>query len=227
MKVQICPPVAESHRSPHFDRCQFERRRRHIQVGLAYGEFGHITKLATPPARETPAWATDDKLLRETVLLYLERRYHLRAATGTHTERLARIRAAASKHSRPKAKRLDLWIKTFRAMAKGQFGELPEAEYGKLFLGLLQGKTVRDRLNEIAELVQTLDSDVFISAKVPEVATAVAYCSYRLGWPSPSVAEHLRITAPCVRQILSRISRAAKRPLKQSSGPRRKRAKLG
>jgi DNA-directed RNA polymerase specialized sigma24 family protein len=229
-RVVWCPTAKPLHNSPRFDTHQFYERGHFLNEDsdLSYSDLKHmrigrVADLRKGRRLEVPTWATSDALLRVVIVRYLENRFMLNRRQGTLQERLDICRAAAKRHAAAKKKHLEEHIQQFRACAQNRFAELSERNYEQLFLETLAGKGSTARLNALEKQVRTLDGDLFVTESAAALTAAILYQYFRLGYPSPTIAESLSLTPCQVRQILFRARRVARKEEKTSP---RKRVRL-
>ena len=190
MQITICPP-AKAHDWEPYDAHQHYRthHRTSAQAGLDYVEYSNrCHTLCTKQAhglRDPAPWAMCDETLRETLLVFLERRFNVRPATGDDTDaRLARIEAAAKKQEAPTAARLQKYVRTYNER---------------------NGATVGLHLqNEDTSLLLTQRGHA-------KLVAALVYLYFRLGFTSADCADALGLKPPHVRQILARMAHTWKR----------------
>jgi len=172
---------------------------------------GRIADLRIGRRLPVPTWATSKEGLQNVIVKCLENRFYVRNKQGTLRERLDRCRAVAKRVAVTKRKFLDESIRQFRALAEQRFADLLDRNYEQLFLETLAGKGTSARLNALEKQVRTLDGDVYVSERAPELLAAVLYAYFRLGHNSPTVAETLGLTPWQVRQIIFRARKVAQR----------------
>jgi hypothetical protein len=195
-KIIWCPPAGDSRVS--FDSHQFADRKKFLSGSqLSYSDTQrlHVLRVGDrKPVRRTPtpAWAMNDESLREVLAAYLEGRLFIHDRCGTLQERLARCRAAAESQLPRKRAKLQEMVDAYRDLAR-----LPETKPSALRL--------------LERQIMNIDTDIFLAAKLPEVACSIVYLYHRLCWNSCSVAEHLGVKPSHVRQFLYRIGRAAQK----------------
>jgi hypothetical protein len=193
--VVLCPPFGQSDR---FDQHQFQncgRFMRNVRLDFREAQRMHILRAGgTKPKRRTPTpeWSTRAELTKKVIVTYLENRLFLDDCSGSLPERLARFRAKAESGLSEKCARLRRWIDEYRELARSP-----------------QTKTAE--LNRLERQISNMDTEIFVSAKLPEVVASTVYLYYRLGFDSCSVAESLGLKPPQCRQILARLGRTAKR----------------
>ena len=231
MRVTICPPSEQLHNGPAFDRHQFENRRARFnpEVGVDFSSLQHMHTRRVADLRKgrrlaVPAWANSEQGLRDTVLAYLEARFHIADKSGAAKTRLQRCREVAQRSAAAKKERLERWVTNFRAVANKNYHEADERIYARLFFTSLRGESPAKLLTQIEKQVTSLDGDTWMLEKAPEITLGVLYGYYRLNLDSPSIAESLRIRPPAVRQILYRASQRAVR--KVNVGKRKPRVRL-
>jgi hypothetical protein len=213
------PSQPEQHSAPHFDKFQFDNGRGRFLKGAKLDfrdvERMHLLRVANQQAgRRTgvPSWSLSDQTLRHVVLHYLSTRFAVKNTHLSLQQRLALCTAAGKRRARKEKKKTEQRIQEYRAISGQRFHELEPAAYVKrLFSSALRGESFAEHLRLLELQILNSDSSAFVSAHAAEIALAVAYYAYRLGWPSPSIAEELNLRAPAVRQILSRLNRAARR----------------
>jgi hypothetical protein len=194
-RVVWCPP---SEQANHFDQHQFQncgRIMRNVRLDFRDGQRMHILRAGgTRPRRKTPTpeWTTRAELTQKVIVAYLENRLFLDACPGSLSERLAMCRAKAESVLPAKRARLQRWIDEYR-----QISRLPKADTA--------------HLRRLEQQISNTDTEIFVSAKLPEIVASSIYLYYRLGFDSCSVAESLGLKPPHCRQILSRLGRTAKR----------------
>jgi hypothetical protein len=216
MNFTLCASQPEKHTSPHFDTCQFGRRGRFLHGSQLC--FQDIERMHLLPIADlckgrkfaTPEWALSDEQLREVLVSYLERRLMINRPKGNFKERLARATAAAKERARAAKSECERWVAEYRALSTENFSELP-----------LRGESPADRLRRVEQYIQNLDSEAYLLERAAELVLAIAYYFYRLGWNSSTIAETLSLKSPHVRQILARMNRAARCPLRKMRTHRR------
>jgi hypothetical protein len=208
----------EQFNSPHFDRYQFAGERGRFLKGaeLDFKDTGcmHVLRIGNEQkGRRTgvPAWALADQSMRQVVLHYLSTRFAVKTTKGNLQQRLALCTTAGKKRARKEKQRHEEQIREFRAIHGQRFHDLEPEKYERLFCSLYKGESVSERLKKVELQILNSESAAFVSARAAAIAVSVCYYAYRMGWPSPSIAEELNLRAPAVRQILHRLNRAARR----------------
>lgn len=217
-------------RVPQYDAHQFQGHGRFLKnSGLSFQDFErmHVQRAGdTQPERRlsTPEWALRDELTQLVLVSYLEERFYTtRHRTGTLLQRLSHCRAAAEAYLPGKRETLSAWIRDYRVISAGGFADLSDEEAQTRFAGLsenggqaaLTPEIARDaltakKLHDLEMQIANLDTDIFLAEKgYAETVAAIIYLYYRLNWNSPSVAEHLSLRAPHIRQVLFRLSETA------------------
>jgi hypothetical protein len=226
MNFTHCPTQPEQFNSPHFDRYQFAGERGRFLKGakLDFKDTGrmHVLRISNEQkGRRTgvPAWALSNQSVREVVLHYLTTRFAVKDTKGSLQQRLASCTTAGKKRARKEKQRNEEQIREYRAIYGQRFHDLEPEKYERLFCSLYKGESVSERLKKVELQILNSESAAFISDRAAAIAVSVCYYAYRMGWPSPSIAEELNLRAPAVRQILHRLNRAARR-LEKGWNPR-------
>jgi hypothetical protein len=194
-RVVWCPP---SEQANHFDQHQFQncgRIMRNVRLDFRDGQRMHILRAgSTKPKRKTPTpeWTTRGELTQKVIVVYLEGRLFLDACPGSLPERLARCREKAEAGLPRKRARLQRWIDEYRQLSRS-----PKAD--------------TTDLRRLEQQISNTDTEIFVSAKLPEIVASTVYLYYRLGFDSCSVAESLGLKPPHCRQILYRLQKTAQR----------------
>lgn len=177
---------------PRFDQHQFLRRIRPVssETKLSWQDFGacqiHVRKQSGERRLLTPEWAVNDKLLRQVIVRFMEKRAMIRR--NPHLlihERLA-VAIAFVKRHRPR------W----------------QATIDRLCEEFRQSKSPKRRADLQIE-IEGLDTTLRTTERNggADFIAAVVYLYYRAGKDSPGVAEALGIKPPMVRQTLYRLFR--------------------
>lgn len=218
MAYTLYPSQPEQHNAARFDRFQFADNRGRFLKGAKLDfrdmERMHVLPVANEQkGRRTavPAWALSDQNLRQVLLHYLATRFAVKNTNGTLQQRLAMCTAAGKRRARKEERITEQRIQEYRAISGQRFHELEPERYQRLFCSALKGESLAERLKRVELQIHNSDSSAFVSARAAAIAASVCYLAYKLGWPSPSIAEHLDLRAPAVRQILYRLNRAARR----------------
>jgi hypothetical protein len=208
--VTWCPPSASwgyghgTLDAPAFDQHQFAgRRARAISAslngdggfdttGISFGDFGsmHVTKRQAQQVRrlETPSWAMEDAALGLAVLRYCERRLYLQHGEFlTLKERLARV-AYSSRWARPglrKSLKKNLILYHEWAVSQSR--------------SAAQMRRLEIQVHNTESTIQLLERNLMA------VTLAVAFCFWRPGWDSVTIAENFGLNSPAVRQMLARV----------------------
>ncbi len=135
----------------------------------------------------TPAWVLRDEQVREVLVAYLEGRFYIREQQGTLQDRIARCRVKAESQLPRKREKLQELIESFRELSR-----LPGTKPSALQL--------------LERQIMNIDTDIYLTTKLPEIAAAVAYLFWRLNWNSVSIAEELQLKSPHIRQLLYRLN---------------------
>jgi hypothetical protein len=212
------PPQPEQSSTPHFDKFQFDNGRGRFLKGSKL-DFRDMERMHLFPisnqqkGRRTgiPAWALSNQSLQKVLVHYLSTRFAVKNTKGNLQQRLALCTAAGKKRARKEKQRTEERIREYRAIFGERFHELETERYERLFCSALRGESLAERLKRVELQIHNSDGAAFVSARAAAIAASVCYLAYRLGWPSPSIAEHLDLRAPAVRQILHRLNRAARR----------------
>ena len=194
-RVVWCPPSGQT---DHFDQHQFQncgRFMRNVKLDFRDVQRMHILRAdGTKPKRKTPTpeWTARAELTQKVIVAYLENRLFLDDCSGSLPERLARCRAKAESRLPEKRARLQRWIDEYRQLSRS-----PKADPADL--------------RRLEQQISTTDTEIFVSAKLPEIVASTVYLFYRLGFDSCSVGESLGLKPPHIRQILARLNRTARR----------------
>jgi hypothetical protein len=215
---------------PQYDAHQFQNHGRFLKnSGLSFNDFErmHVQRAGdTQPERRlpTPEWALRDELTQLVLVVYLEERFYTtRHRTGTLLQRLAQCRAAANAYLPGKRETLEGWIKDYRTICAAGFAELSDEEAQAKFAGLSEnggqaaltpeiarGALKAKKLLDLERQISNLDTDVWLGERgYAETVAAIIYLYYRMNWNSPSVAEHLSLRPPHIRQVLFRLNQSA------------------
>ena len=235
-RVTWLPPQPQAYNSPRLAPHQFyntapslgdatqELAFSDLRNGMHIKRVADLTKGRRLPR---PQWVTSDELFRNVVVKVLETRFliPISARTGTLKERLERCRAAAKRLATTKRHCLDAHIQQFRALSNNQFAELSSSSYERLFMEALRGLGIPARLSALQRAIRTLDGEICVMERAPEVLTAVLFHFFRLGHSSPTVAETLGLTPWQVRQIIFRARRVAERDTPSSGRCKMNRSK--
>src|SRR5437879_5570417 len=135
----------------------------------------HVHRVALTGGKQlpTPTWALNDELLRQVILVYLEKRNHIDPTPEkSYAERLAAVREQSKQYYIPlKFRLINMQRNYHRACAMGA------------------PQRVRDRL---AALVQGVDTEIMnLERGVDKLVSAIAYSYYRMGDNSVQIAELL------------------------------------
>ena len=132
--------------------------------------------------------AFSDELLRQVILVYLEKRNHIDPTPEkSYAERLAAVREQSKQYYIPlKFRLINMQRNYHRACAMGA------------------PQRVRDRL---AALVQGVDTEIMnLERGVDKLVSAIAYSYYRMGDNSVQIAEQFGLRSPHVRMIIKRLN---------------------
>lgn len=160
--------------------------------GLDYSDYSrmytHTHKLDCHRKLAAPEWATNDKLLQQLLVVYLERRARLKPGTGTIPERLARAQAAIKAEEPMLTKRLDVICQRYVELKR-------------------QPDTGKKRLRELEIEIEGIDSQIIAARQhgFADKVLGVVHCYYRQGLSSPETAAHLKMKPPSVRVTLQRL----------------------
>ncbi len=190
---------------PSFDQNQFAgRRTKAVKAtktreggwdtpGISFADFDsmHVHRRMTQQRRlPAPQWALNDEGTRGVVLRFCEGHVGIRNGSGTDAERMQAIRDKAKAILPNKEAQLEIALRQFHELNGAQ----PEGTH-----------------RDFSIQVQNRDTQVQVLRRgLPELATAVVYLYYRLGWNSVAVAEQLKIKSPAVREWLFRMGKYAK-----------------
>ena len=206
--------IEKLNQRPHFDEHAFQFAKPNQLEKLNHSDVSrmHFMPRKVHPKRRlpTPLWALNDEQTRQVLVTYLERRYYL-VPKGSLVERLERCKRLGSWYGRRLKRVINGRIEEFRAVAKKNYTDLPRKSYEKLFLSALAGASPEEFAERLSAHITQRDGEAFAAARCAELALAVVYYFYRLGWDSPTVASELGLRAPHVRQICARMNRAARR----------------
>lgn len=214
----------------NFDKWQFADRRTYavngrseagqiVTSGLSFSDYERMHTVTRAPVfqRVVPSWATDDRQLRELILLACENKLRiLESSEGlTHAQRLQRIRERA-------------------AVVKSKKSPVLTAMC-KQYVALKTGCATVDQLRRMEVKIEGLDCELVNLQRAPELMAACTFRYYRLRENSVQISEALRtLKPPAVRQILFRLrklaelghvrqhSRGAGRPRKEPLPPPQK-----
>jgi hypothetical protein len=197
--VQVIPPVDPSNEKYYEPEIQFDNQRVHRSQDdkLAVSDFSRLRILKRKVQRQrrlsTPEWASDDLLLRELLVRYLEHSARLfKPGDGSYKERLDRADRAL-KAEVPQLRECMV------ALAR-EHHELSRAR-----------KPDEERLRRLSIEIQNLDTRITIIERgVAAVVAAVVYSYYRLGRTSVEVAEEYRLKSSHVYQILFKLNQLSK-----------------
>jgi hypothetical protein len=208
----------EQFNAPHFDKYQFADHRGRFLKGAKLDfkdtERMHVLSIANEQKgrrKAVPPWALSNQSMRQVVLHYLATRFAVKDSKGNLRQRLAVCTAAGKRRARKEKQRHEEQIREYRAIHGKRFHELESEKYERLFCSALKGESVSERLKKVELQILNSESAAFVSERAAAIAVSVCYYAYRMGWPSPSIAEETGLRAPAVRQILHRLNRAARR----------------
>jgi len=140
---------------------------------------------------ETPLYALNDKILRELLLAFMEKRLYIRNPTGTHSERRERIRQTAPAQQPRLTATVD---KLNREYVQAQADHAPP-----------------ERLKNLEMEIEMLDTQLRTTREGGmALVAAVAYMYHRLKLDSVGVAAELGIKPPHVRSILWKLNEVFK-----------------
>jgi hypothetical protein len=213
--VTICPP-APPRQGLSFDTYNCEGRRSK-KTDLDFQSFEKMHVVRPSDLRKgrripVPDWAHNAAGLQTALVHYLEKRYFIKPNPADDLKtRLTRCQEKVKADAAPVKRRLETWIKNYRAIAKRDYHEAEERIYERLFLASLRGDGPDKVLKSCFKHISNLDSEYYIQARIAQLTLSILFLYYRMGWKSNDVAQELDVKAPHVRQILYRVSRRVRK----------------
>jgi hypothetical protein len=208
----------------HFDHYQFDgRRARPVSAltGISFEDYVAMSTRQHKPSNErrlpTPIWATNDELLRNLLVVFMEERCGIKNPQGTLLERLkVAQQAVINQHSRMRETLHRLCIEYVQLKQRGVLKTEKEVDaeitkrYGQppLPFGVEYNKKLveSDRLRELEVEIEGLDTYLrYTRTGGADVLAAIVYLYYRAGLDSVGVAIELGLKPPHVRQLLWRL----------------------
>jgi hypothetical protein len=189
---------------PHFDDHQFVARVKIVSNKNAI-TFSDVARMHVHRHRghglgrrlPTPEWVNDENELRQTVLWATERRLYIR--TGRNGQHLKLPEGCFTDEDRMDAIKKKADVEHERL--SGIVGRLT-----KLHHEWLAEKVVEPMVSKLSRLISNFDTEAELMRRNPlGITLAVCYMYHRLRFDSPGVAEELKLKAPHIRQILSRV----------------------
>jgi hypothetical protein len=205
MTTQFLPPSdAYRYEPPHFDNFQFEGKHRRGRAvdSLAHSDFlnsFHIMrrKQTRKRRKQTPEWATNDVLLREVLVQFMERRAFLnKPQAGTLKERLDRAEQTVAAQAPKLRSQLERFIHEYRELTK-----VSKCKWQPT-----------GRMLELELEIQNTDRQLRIIRRgVAATLAAIVYMYFRLGFDSVTIAEQLDLTSTHIHQTIYKLSKLAER----------------
>jgi hypothetical protein len=164
-----------------------------VSTGISYDDYSGMnltrSKYAAARRYEAPLWAMNDKLLREVLIRYMEKRARIGTTSQSDTQRLLRAQTVQASHRKALMDVLTGMCKEYADVNKA--GGDPQ------------------HLKSLAIRIGNIDTQLRFLGNEHTKAIGVVYFYYRLRYTSAETAFALDLKAPHVRAILWRLDRAA------------------